>query len=397
LAGLSPLERAIEAPSETLQHGLLAIALDADNRLVVARAFATQMLARDPDPEVTQQLLDAYEQRSTPNGLRSVIAQALITRRNGSEYLVAALARHYDFLDNVTSTPLSIVVPALVAMNERRAVPGLVEHLRDPATAPADLIVVADGLARLADRSLSVWIVDWLRLYRASTAFAGHEDALFALSRAARALSNTDASPSPTELAQAAQTATPASAEPGRNALAQRDINAAFAGRIDTIRDCIIPELARNPLLAQVRIAFIARPDGSAHGFAFAPSGASLASCLSLITQGLTLPTFNGEPTVASYVIQLRSARIETIAPAEPAAESTGEWWSWYARELPPTDGAPWWNRYVEHDLDWLPPANSEATRTPMNEPTTAAPPVPLAPAQTTPAADDTWWLPPQP
>jgi len=431
-SALSESERTVERSSETLQHGLLALTLDPDNRLVIARAYAADALSRDPDPVVTQQLLDAYEQRSTPSGMRTVIAQALLSRRTGGDHLVSALARHHDFLDEVSPPPLSVVIPSLIAMKERRAVPGLIDQLRDPATSAADLVLIASALKQLADRTVVRPIVDWLRFYRASATIAGHPDAVVALARAATALSEADAwSPldtlaradgtlpviaaGVTEVLRAAHAA-PAVADTSvavaqptvARELEQRRINEVFAGRIDALRECIIPELARNPNLMQVRIVFVARSDGSVHGFAYAPSGATFAKCVAPVTQGITLPPFSGESTVASYVMQLRAPSRPAAPPVAVTDDPMAEWWSWYARESLPAVSTPWWNRFVEHDLDWLPiealPGTTPTAATLNPETPNPETPSPVAPNSETPAATtpapvaaDEWWLPANP
>ncbi len=437
LAGAWP-----DAPSDTpsnapsLHEGLRAIIVDHDNRLVVARGYAVEQLARDPDPVITKELLAAYEERATPSGLRQVIARALIDRRTGSEHLIDALARHHDFLTGVFPPPLPVVVPALLAMQERRAVPALLDHLHDPATASEDVARIADGLSQLGDAALLSELLPWLRRYRASQAFAGDPATITALANAVRALGGEESVVTLSALADANDThpilaaairdalgnetpaETPVEATSAVEApspllakkLTQHDINAAFVPHIEKLRLCTFNALADAPLLTQVRIAFVVRPDGSTYGFAIAPATTALAKCLKPIVDAIRLPAFDARPQLATYVVQLRKTAEPTVAAA--GAEAVAEWWSWYARGIP-SDGVAWWSAYVEKEHDWVPASvGAEAdTRVttpspgrpggtpaaPAVEPATSSPPSAPPATPQSPATPDAWWLPAQP
>lgn len=423
--------------SENIQGALLRVVIDTDNRLVVARAYAVDQLALDPDPKVTQYLLDAYEYRSTPAGLKSVIAAALVRRRIGSEHLITSLSRHYDFLTGVFPPPMAAVVPALVAMEARDAVTALVSHMKDPATAADDVALIADALASLGDQNVAVDLTRWLHRYRASSAFASEPQVVTAIAKTAAALGAPDvrvallataklANTEPTVAAAILHTLTPADAEvPGEpetvaeapasipRVLDQAAIDAAFASQSEALRACILEEQDVNPLLGQVRVAFVVRPDGETHGFAFAPNGASFTSCMRAITSELRLPEFDGEAMVARYVVQLRHARADTPETTAVSQEdATAEWWTWYSRNPTPVDGPPWWSAYVEREHAWLPAAitlDAPAARTEDQLPSQAPRPssAPTAtpatqspdPTPTPPKADepqDNWWLPSQ-
>lgn len=430
--------------SESLQGALLRVAIDTDNRLVVARAYAVDQLALDPDPKVTQYLLDAYEYRSMPAGLKSVLAAALVRRRVGSEHLITSLSRHYDFLTGVFPPPMAAVVPALVAMEARDAVAGLMSHLRDPATSADDVALIADALASLGDQAVATDLAGWLQRYRASSTFASEPQVVAAIARTAAALGTPDvraalvataeiANTEPIVAAAILDTLAPAAVEapaesvtvaetstPVLRTLDQAAVNAAFAGHADALRACIRSEQQSNPLLGHVRIAFVARPDGETHGFAFAPNGAAFTICMRAITSELRLPEFDGAAKVVRYVVQLRYTRLVTPEAAPTSHEQTmAEWWTWYARSPTPADGAPWWSAFVEHEHAWLPaaivsdagrdaPATTAHDQVPSRPSQPTEPPAPAAtpttgsPAPTpTPPKDeappDNWWLPSQP
>jgi len=440
--------------SESLQGALLRVVVDTDNRLVVARAYAVDQLALDPDPKVTQYLLDAYEYRSTPAGLKSVLAAALVRRRVGSEHLIASLSRHHDFLTGIFPPPMAAVVPALVAMEARDAAAALVSHLKDPATSTDDVALIADALASLGDQNVAIDLARWLHRYRASSAFASEPQVVTAIARAAAAFGTPEvragllataelANTEPIVAAAILHTLAPVDEEAPTEAAAvakapaltprildQAAINAAFAGHSEALRACIRAEQELNPLLGQVRIAFVVQPDGGTHGFAFAPNGTTFTSCMRAITLELRLPAFDGAAKVARYVVQLRHARVDTPATEVAQQETTAEWWTRYARNPTPVEGAPWWSAYVEREHAWLPTAISNGATTdapaaafindehlgaamtpaqdqppsqrPSQSPTPSAMPPALSPEPTpTPptqdAPPDNWWLPSQP
>jgi hypothetical protein len=357
--GFEPLAAALEVrslgggePSEapaSLRAMLLALALDADSRLVPTRAFAARALATLPEPEVTRDLLDIYRQGSTPQGLTSVVAQQLRLRTSGAEYLIAALAERQDFLEQTRPAPLEAVVPALEQMGARQALPRLVERMLDPETPLAQLPTVVHAVGVLGERDALEPLRYLLRLYRADSSFAGHPEALI---EAARALARLGGEPeraplqalasasgtqpalaeaigrlwSPEAEAPAALAATPAAAPAAApTRLSEAELHAVLSEHVAELRACVLEELGRNPRLSRLRIAFVAQPDGTPRGMSLSPNGPELSACLLPRLEALRFAGFEGERHVIDFVIAVRAFAPEPLQLATPVQE--GPWW----------------------------------------------------------------------
>ncbi len=165
------------APEGSVREQLVALVRDADNRLVPFRSFLVGVLARREEEEVTRDLLDLYTQRSIPGQLRQSVATALQSRRTGAQFLVAALADHYDYLEGRQAPPLQVIAPTLVSMNARDAVPGLLSHLLDPETPMAALPDVINAVATLGEASVVPTLRNWVQLYKGDSVFRGENTA----------------------------------------------------------------------------------------------------------------------------------------------------------------------------------------------------------------------------
>lgn len=154
-------------PPVELADQLRAAADNPDARLAPARVFAAKALASIEGPTVTAHLIALCDGRSLPEGVRTFACNALTARTDGPDALISALERHTRFLERTTAPPISPLARAAVRMEERRAVPGLIAHLRDPATAVTDLSPILEALGALGDASTAGAIRDFLRLYHA--------------------------------------------------------------------------------------------------------------------------------------------------------------------------------------------------------------------------------------
>jgi len=150
-----------------LRDQLLAVASDTDTRLVPARAFAVRLLGASPEPEVTTNLLSLCEDRSAAPQVHTAACDALAARTTGADAVVAALGRHAGFLTGTSAPPVGALARAAAGMSERRALPLLLAHLRDPETAAADLPALLGAVATLGDATALEPLADWLRLYHA--------------------------------------------------------------------------------------------------------------------------------------------------------------------------------------------------------------------------------------
>lgn len=171
-----------------LRDQLLAAAQNTDARLVPLRELAVRLLAAMPEPEVTANLLAICDERATTGSVRQVACEALTHRTSGVEHVVAALERHHSFLRGVRAPPVGPLAQAAVSMGERRVVPALVAHLRDPETAPSDVAALVRALAAFGDASAAEPLADFIRLYHAEAPDAGINDGLAAALEAYRTL-----------------------------------------------------------------------------------------------------------------------------------------------------------------------------------------------------------------
>lgn len=158
--------------------GLKKLIKDKDSRLLPIRSYATLLLSAIPRPEITRDLLDIYSDPDTPKMLRKTIVQAIEKRKVGAEYLVEALKMKYNYLEQTQSPPMKIVAPALINMNEKAAVPALLEHLMNHETRMDDLTAIIAAVHKLGDASVVETLRDFLNLYHADTSFIKNEQIL---------------------------------------------------------------------------------------------------------------------------------------------------------------------------------------------------------------------------
>lgn len=290
------------APDGGVREQLLTLVRDTDNRLVPFRGFLVTALARRDEEEVTRDLLDLYTQRSIPGQLRQSIATALQSRRTGAQYLVAALADHYDYLEGRQVPPLQVIAPTLVQMSARDAVPGLLAHLLDHETPVAVLPDVVTAVATLGEAAVVPALRQWVQLYKSDSAFRGDNAVALAAATEAifrhgdaearqwlRTLSQ-DASVNVaiktrveelfTREAATAAGAAAATTENERQALLQAELNRLHEAqsavpqtltdeafdevwntKLDDIRECAQGAVTRNPALNQIRVVVTLRSE----------------------------------------------------------------------------------------------------------------------------------------
>jgi outer membrane protein assembly factor BamB len=95
------------------------------------------------------------------------VDRALSARRNGAEFMIDALGRHYNFLKDVLRPPpVGPLADALLAMKEPRAAPALALHLSDPADTTDDVKRAAAALAELATKAEVDELRTFFALYR---------------------------------------------------------------------------------------------------------------------------------------------------------------------------------------------------------------------------------------
>ena len=167
-----------------LAEQLLAAAQNTDARLVPARSLAVARLAAMSDGAATESLLSLCDDRRLPPPVRAAACEGLAARSNGAEFVLTALRRHANFLDQTEPPPAGPLGRASANMHLTAAVPLLLGQLREPATPAADLAGLAQALGELGDRSAAEPLLDFVRLYHADAADDPTRNAVAAASQA---------------------------------------------------------------------------------------------------------------------------------------------------------------------------------------------------------------------
>ena len=148
----------------------IAGALDAlEPDMAEAERYLVRELGKLPDPPVTQTLIELSSSPRIPPDLRIEARRLLALRTNGTEYMLAALARHYDFVSGVLlPPPVGPLADALSQSGETRAAPLLAKHLNDPANSADDVAHAARALVKLATPAEYEDLRTFFALYRAT-------------------------------------------------------------------------------------------------------------------------------------------------------------------------------------------------------------------------------------
>lgn len=156
-----------------------------DAQMVPAQRFLLTELGKEKQPLVTKLLIDLAENQRTPPVLVDDARRLLATRRNGADYMLAALKRHYNFLSDVLRPPpVGPLADALGAMGEARAAPLLAAHLNDPADTPDDVERAARALVKLATPAEYPELKTFFSLYRSTANQKPMIEAVIAVARA---------------------------------------------------------------------------------------------------------------------------------------------------------------------------------------------------------------------
>ena len=387
-AGFSPGGESGE--TRPLRQSLNEMVVDPDNRLVAARAYAIERLAAIEDEEITRDLLDLYQQQSMPGALKEAIRESLRTRRSGAQFLMEALARRYDYLEDTQAPPLEAIVPALLEMEHAEAVPQLIHHMMDHETPARVLPDVVRAVVRLGGEDAVPALRTFLVLYHADSEFQGPvadqapeeeggqpisaDPEARALAFAAEGIfehggvegrellaslsvetarthepiaayiqglyqSEREAEERRAQeeeaAAQAALAEAAAEAEAALpNRLSQEQVNQTFAANADSIRECVAGELERNPRLNQVRLVFILSSDGQASELTVAPNSDPLVECMRGQVADIEFPRFRQRRMRANFVVSIRGGT-EEVEGGQPAVQPLPEdapWWAWSQR-----------------------------------------------------------------
>jgi hypothetical protein len=345
-----------ETPPGPLRQDLINLILDNDNRLVPIRKYTLRFLTAIPDPEVTKDLLDVYITKGIPQEMKDVAREMLLTRTSGAAYLVDSMKYHYNYLDETIPPPMGVVAQALVKMDAREGVPGLLQHLMDHETSTEDLREIAFALKQLGDASIIPTLKEFLIRYHADSAFAEQLDTLVILVSTIHDLGDqadrdflTEMMNDPLTLASLAQridgvfkdhekalmaekaavekaAAEKAAAEkaakqkpdepeapskPIPMMLTQKQISETLSGHAAEFAPCIQDYVAKHPNISQIRMKFIITKEGKAEKLMTLPSDPVLSSCLLTKIVKVEFPPIKSLKQNAQYVIAIKKSAEE--------------------------------------------------------------------------------------
>lgn len=160
-------EPPLEPVQGTLNQQLMAAATLPDDRLGAARAYATTLLARSDDPEVTAQLIDLCGEHKNPELVRAAACNELAARTRGENAVLSALRVRASFLEGTEAPPVGPLAQAAAKMRLEQAGPLLVTHIEDPNTSLRDLVAVFAAVQTLQERSAAASVERFVRLHHA--------------------------------------------------------------------------------------------------------------------------------------------------------------------------------------------------------------------------------------
>lgn len=183
-AGAEPVA---SAPSRGSIATQIANALDQlEPDMAEAQRYLVTELGKQADPLVTKTLIDLASSPRMPPDLRNETRRLLALRKNGLDFMLSALERHYDFVSGVLlPPPVGPLADALAAAGEARAAPLLAKHLNDPANSADDVAHAARALVKLATPAEADDLRTFFSLYRAT---ADDESLIAAVIASAEAL-----------------------------------------------------------------------------------------------------------------------------------------------------------------------------------------------------------------
>lgn len=187
-------ERRVTGPPRDAKPLVMQLAeavLVDDPQLVVAQKLLLRELTAMGDEVATKTLVELASDPRTSPDLLAEARRALANRRNGTQFMEAALERHYDFLKDVLRPPpVGPIAQALGAMNAKEAAPLLALHLLDPADTEDDVMQAAAALAVVGGADQLAPLRQFFAMYRAT---ADSDDLATAVVNAGEALLAIDA------------------------------------------------------------------------------------------------------------------------------------------------------------------------------------------------------------
>ena len=150
-----------------IQHALES----KDLELATGQRLLLRELGTMEDEQVTKTLIEMASNPRTSPALLGDARTELASRRNGAEFMLDALSRHYDFLHGVLRPlPVGPIAQALAAMKQTQAAHLLADHLLDPMDTDDDVRQVAAALVTLGGSFEVIDLKRFFAMYRAAPA-----------------------------------------------------------------------------------------------------------------------------------------------------------------------------------------------------------------------------------
>ncbi len=162
---------------EEVARTLEQIVWDHDARFGPVKVFAVDALGGVPGLPVSRALLKIVRASTGPGGVpptaRDRAGAALVARQDRAVVpdLLAALAEHYDFLEDKQPRGVDVLARALARLDVKEAAPLLAAHLLDHETPEPALKDIAEALAHLGGPDAEHALRELLLEYHADPAF----------------------------------------------------------------------------------------------------------------------------------------------------------------------------------------------------------------------------------
>jgi outer membrane protein assembly factor BamB len=164
-----------------------------DPDMASAEALLIKELGKLEDPEVTRILITFAEDPRIPPAQRESARKLLAKRKNGADYMLAALEHHYDFVTGDQAPPVGPLADALAGLRDARASGPLARHLNDPANSIDDVERAARALEVLATSAETRELSTFFALYRATADDPSLVDAVVSVASALVRVGGTEA------------------------------------------------------------------------------------------------------------------------------------------------------------------------------------------------------------
>jgi outer membrane protein assembly factor BamB len=175
--GVTAGANATPPTEEEVARTLEQIVWDHDARFGPVKVFAVDALGGVPGVAVSRALLKIVRASTGPGGVPPMAQQhageALVARRDRAAVpdMMAALAEHYDFIEDRQPRGVDVLARALSALEVKEAAPLLAEHLGDHETPERALKDLAQAVAHLGGADAENALREFLLEYHADPAF----------------------------------------------------------------------------------------------------------------------------------------------------------------------------------------------------------------------------------